>query len=854
MSFQTVTSNLDDSEMHWGGLDPKDAAMRLDREGPNELPRAEGRYVWQIIRDVLTEPMFILLLSAGFIYLLLGERTDAIVLLIFASLSIIITVIQETRSERVLEALRDLTSPRALVIRGGERIRIPGREVVRGDLLIMSAGDRVAADAILLHARELQVDESLLTGESIPVLKQSAESKNDIGGLPLTEEKTRVFSGTMIVSGQGLAQVQATGIGTAIGQIGRSLKEVETASPNLRRQTAWLTKVAAAIGLVCCFAVFILYGFLRGSWLEALLAGLALGMSMLPEEFPLILTVFMVMGAWRMSRAQVLTRRASAIESLGEATVLCTDKTGTLTENRISVAVLQAAGKTFQAREGKPLSSEIAHLLEIALFASEPDAYDPMDHAFQKLASSSHINTGNWVLVQSLGIQPDFLAVIHIWQSPDGHSFRIAAKGAPEAIANLCHLDDGIRDELLDSTSKLAADGMRVLAVAENQSEMLPTDPRRLEFRFLGLTGLSDPLRASVPEAISACRAAGVRVVMITGDHLLTARAIARQAGLKSDSALDGPSLISIRDDELSKIVANIDIYARIVPEQKLRIIRALKTSGEIVGMTGDGVNDAPSLKAADIGIAMGGRGTDVAREAAALVLLNDDFGSIVQILKLGRRIYDNLRKAMAYIIAVHVPIAGLAILPLLTGLPLLFGPLHIAFLEMIIDPICATVFEAEAEEANVMTRPPRRPDAPLFSLPLVVWSLLQGSVTLLALAGLYIFSLRLGMAEPDARAVTFITLVLINITLVLFNRSFGASIKDLFSTRDIPLAIVACVTFSVLLGVFITPAGRDLFRFGPLHWDDLTIIIFVIVTLAFILQIVKKFLSKWLLDQENSL
>jgi P-type Ca2+ transporter type 2C len=827
------------------GLDPKEAAERLSREGPNELPRAGSRHVWQIMRDVLAEPMFILLLAAGFIYLILGEKIDALVLLLFASLSIVITIIQEARSERVLDALRDLTSPRALVIRGGQRIRIPGREVVRGDLVLVSEGDRVPADALLLQARELQADESLLTGESIPVRKYAAENLAAPGDQPDGENLTQVFSGTMVVSGQGLAEVQAIGIKSAIGRIGRSLKEIETASPNLRRQTARITRIAAAVGLICCLIVFLLYGWLRGSWLKALLAGLALGMSMLPEEFPLVLTVFMVMGAWRMSQAKVLTRRASAIESLGEATVLCTDKTGTLTENRISVAVLQAQEEVVRPRENPRLSLQIVHLLETAVLASVADAYDPMDRAFQQLASSTEINLGRWALLRSYGIQPDLLAVIQIWQSSDGSMLKVAAKGAPEAIAVLCRLEGDAQKDLLDRANKLASDGMRVLAIAEASATELAQSPHELEFHLLGLAGLADPLRESVPAAVAACRAAGVRVVMITGDHVLTARAIARQAGLRFDSVVDGPAIARVEDDELLRIVERADIYARIVPEQKLRIVRALKKTGHIVAMTGDGVNDAPSLKAADIGIAMGGRGTDVAREAASLVLLNDDFGSIVQTLRLGRRIYDNLRKAMAYIVAVHVPIAGLALLPLFTGLPLIFAPVHIAFLEMVIDPICATVFEAETEESDVMTRPPRPPGAALFSLPLVVWSLLQGGLALLALAALYVLSLRNGLPEADARALTFVTLVFVDLALVLVNRSFSASMRDLVGRRNVPFVIVTLITSSVLLAIFLTPFGRELFHFGPLHWDDLTVLTLTVLGVVVVLESLKRLWSK---------
>jgi Ca2+-transporting ATPase len=829
-------------------LDTQQAADRLRHDGPNELPRTGHRKFWRILRDVLTEPMFGMLLGAGLIYLLLGDRLEAVLLLVFASLSVAIAVIQEARSERVLDALRDLTSPRALVIRDGEPRRIAGREVVRGDLILLSEGDRVPADALLIEARELQTDESLLTGESVPVRKRPADGRAADGRAepdmhPGGDDLPHVFSGTLVVRGQGLAEVQATGPRSEIGRIGQALGEIETAPANLSRQTARLVRVAAGAGLICCLLVVLLYGLLRGSWLDALLAGLALGMSMLPEEFPLVLTVFMVMGAWRMSKARVLTRRASAIETLGEATVLCTDKTGTLTENRMSVAVLEADGESVRVTEGSPLPPAVRRLAGTAALASAPDAYDPMDRAFQTLADANGETAAGWVLERTYGLQPDLLAVTQLWRSPTGSPSRVAAKGAPEAIAQLCRLDGTARDELARKADRLAAAGMRVLAVAEATAEGIPPDsPRAFDFHLLGLTGLADPLRSAVPAAVAECRAAGIRVVMITGDYAVTARAIAGQAGLEAGLVMDGATMARMDDDELQEAVRHVDVFARIVPAQKLRIVRALKAGGQVVSMTGDGVNDAPSLKAADIGIAMGERGTDVAREAASIVLLDDDFGSIVRTIRLGRRIYDNLRKAMAYIIAVHVPIAGLALLPLLTGLPLIFGPVHIAFLEMVIDPVCSMVFEAEKAEGNIMSRPPRPVDSPLFSKALVVWSLLQGTIALMVLAGLYTIGLRNGLPDDDVRALTFVSLVLVDLGLVLVNRSFGASLRDLLGQRNRALIGVSAVTISVLALVLAVPLGRDLFRFGPLHGDDLLLVAVVVIGVVVVLEGLKRF------------
>jgi Ca2+-transporting ATPase len=807
------------------GLTAAEAARRLAAFGPNELPHGRSRSLPRILKEILAEPMFALLLGSGVIYLLLGDKLEACLLLVFASISTVIAVVQEARSERVLEALRDLTSPRALVIRDGTRARIPGREVVPGDLLVLAEGDRVPADARLIEAREVSADESLLTGESVPVPKHTG---------------TGVFSGTLIVRGHGVAEAHATGPHSEIGRIGRDLEAIEPAPPRLKQQTGRMVRIAAMMGAACCLVVVILYAMLRGSLLNALLAGIALGMAMLPEEFPLVLTVFLVMGAWRISRARVLTRRAAAIETLGEATVLCTDKTGTLTENYMSVAMLQIGEERMDANA----ASAPAHfraLAQTAAMASAPNAWDPMDRAFRDLIQRWGGEVPGPEFVRVYGQEPELMAFTWVWRIAEGQPLTVAAKGAPEAIALLCRLPSAEREGLLRAADRLAESGMRVLAVAEAQypdSPDLPATPHDFAFRLLGLAGIADPLRATVPEAVRECRTAGVRVVMITGDYPITARAIARQAGIESGDVLDGPAIALMSDAELREAVRRVSVFARIVPAQKLRIVLALKAAGDIVAMTGDGVNDAPALKAADIGIAMGSRGTDVAREAASLVLLDDDFGSIVRTIRLGRRIYDNLRKAMAYIIAIHVPIAGLALMPLVLGMPLIFGPVHIAFLEMVIDPVCSMVFEAERPEEDVMKRRPRGATSPLFSTSLIVWSTLQGTIAFAALAFTYWFALKRGFPEGDARAMTFVGLVATGLALVLINRSFGR--LALNSNRA--LLWVSAVTISMLTLVLALPAARDLFRFGALHADDLAMVAAVIGSVLIVLEFTKRF------------
>lgn len=811
------------------GLGQSEARARLLNEGPNELPRQGRRTIFGIVLEILREPMLALLLAGGLVYLLLGDLQEALILIALAGFSVAITVVQESRSERALEALRDLASPRALVVRDGERIRIPGREVVRGDVIVLAEGDRVAADGWVVETEGLQLDESLLTGESVPVAKDALS-----GSLPAAPPRPGgdrlpyVFSGTLVAAGSGLCFVAATGPRSEIGRIGQSLASVETGAPRLYRQTRRVVLAFAIGGIAASLLAVLLYGLLRGAWLQGALAGIALGMSLLPEEFPVVLTVFMAMGAMRMSRVRVLARRAAAIETLGSATTLCTDKTGTLTQNRMTIAQLRLPdGRIFERSGDAPLSPDFWQLAELGTLASAPQPFDPMEIAFHDFGAREDAavlprrKTPDWDLRHRYPLHPELLAVSHVWSTGEREGGNvIATKGAPEAIAALCDLDLATRAGIQAAVDAMAAQGLRVLGVAEAQwrETELPDTQRGFDFNFRGLIGLQDPLRPSVPEAVRQCRSAGIRVVMITGDYPETARAIAAQAGIAAGDVVTGAMLAAMDDAELSAKVRMITIFARIMPEQKLRIVAALKAAGEIVGMTGDGVNDAPSLKAADIGIAMGGRGTDVAREASSIVLLDDDFGSIVTAIRVGRRIYDNLRKAMGFIVAVHVPVAGLALMPLLFGLPILLGPIHIALLEMIIDPVCSLVFEAETEEADVMQRRPRAPDAALLSRRLVFWSVFQGLVALAAIAGVVLWAFGENTPEPELRGLMFFALVGAVLALVLVNRSFSASIARAVLRPNLAFASVVAVIVVVLGLAQLVPTVGDLLHFAPLR------------------------------------
>jgi Ca2+-transporting ATPase len=812
-------------------LSEAEAARRIAEDGPNELPSSRRRSIFSIAYDVVREPMFLLLVAAGTLYLILGDKEEAVMLLGFVFVVMGITLYQERKTERALEALRDLSSPRALVIRDGAEKRVAGRDVARGDILVVHEGDRVAADAVLLVSGNVQVDESLLTGESVPVRKAMGRTDSEMSR-PGGEDQPCLYSSTLVVQGYGFAQVRAIGQATEVGKIGKSLTAIAQESTSLQRETGRLVRDLALLGLSLCAVVVVVYGLTRADWLNGFLAGITLAMAMLPEEFPVVLTIFLALGAWRISASKVLTRHVPVVETLGSASVLCVDKTGTLTQNCMSVERIFAGGEFMDvSRPDGPLPEKFHELVEFGILASQRDPFDPMEKAIKQmgeeyLAATEHLHQ-DWMLLHEYPLSKSLLAMSQVWKSPDGRDYVIAAKGAPEAVADLCHLDPDRIQVLGADIHEMAGGGLRILGVAKasfSESD-LPGEQHDFTFELLGLLGLADPLRSAVPDAVKECNAAGIRVVMITGDYLGTALNIGRQIGLKSDGeALTGPELEKMSDRELQERIGKVNIFARVVPEQKLRIVNALKANGEIVAMTGDGVNDAPALKAAHIGIAMGGRGTDVARESSALVLLDDDFSSIVRAVRLGRRIFANIKKAMTYILAVHVPIAGLSLIPVLLKWPLVLLPVHIVFLELIIDPACSVVFEAEPEERDVMKRPPRDPKLPMFGRRAIGLSLLQGGSVLAILMGVFLVARHLGHDLDETRALIFVTLVVANLGLIFTNRSPTRTIIGTLRTPNRALWWVVGGAVGFLLLALYVPFLKTMFQFATLHLEDLVI------------------------------
>lgn len=851
-------------EQQFNGLSQQEAIDRLQRDGYNELPSTQHRTFLAIAWEIVREPIFLLLLACGTIYLFLGDAQEALILLGFVIFIVAINLYQEQKTERSLEALRDLSSPRALVIRDGERQRIAGREVVRGDLLVLSEGDRVPADVVLLWSTHLTVDESLLTGESVPVRKRAVRPGEDPATLAATlrpggDDLPCAYSGTLVVQGQGIAQVQAIGIHTEMGKIGKALQTVEPEDTVLQRETRRVVGKLTIVAIAICVAVVVIYGLTRLDWLHGFLAGLALAMAILPNEIPVVLAIFLALGAWRFSQQKVLTRRIPVVETLGSATVLCVDKTGTLTWNRMAVKHLfvYADGCPYHydvtLHDREPLPEAVHPLIEFGILASRKDPFDPMEKALQQigqeyLARTEHLH-GDWRLLHEYPLSTELLAMSCVWESPAAE-LTVAAKGAPEAIVDLCHFTPAQQQELAQQVQVMANEGLRVLGVARgkrvgslpqvhpedpfhpiaplNEDDRLPIQQHDFEFEFVGLIGLEDPVRPTVAPALTECYQAGIRVVMITGDYPVTAQNIARQIGLvPADRVITGQELEQMSEVELRDRMQTTNIFARVVPEQKLLIVNALKRSGEIVAMTGDGVNDAPALKAAQIGIAMGERGTDVARESADLVLLEDDFSAIVESVKLGRRIFDNLKKGMAYTLAVHIPIAGMSLIPVIFGWPLVLLPIHIAFLHLIIDPACTVVFEAEPAERNVMRRPPRSPKEPLFSRRTLRLALLQGISVLVVLVAVFAIAYYNGNGEFDARALAFTTLIISNLAMILTNRSWSRTILETLQEPNRALWWVMGGGIVFLGLVLYVPLLRHLFSFSFLHTDDLLISLF---------------------------
>jgi P-type Ca2+ transporter type 2C len=807
------------------GLSGDEANQLLAYFGPNEIPSDKGHGLLAIILDVMKEPMFLLLVAAAAIYATLGDKAESLLVASFAGLTILLVIIQQNRSEKAIQALQLLAAPTARVMRDGREQQIAARVLVPGDILLIGEGERIAADAILKEGHGLQVDESILTGEAVPVRKlpESIAKDNDTR-IPGGDDQPHLYSGTLVVSGHGIAEVQFTVSATKAGDIGKSLANIKSDDTILQKSVTRVVKIFGFLAIIVSSILILFYGLTRGDWLQGALSGVALAMAMLPEEFPVVLAIFLALGALRLSHIGVLARRSSAIEALGAATILCVDKTGTLTKNEMRLRCVAGQNQLFDLTSSAPIEEGPRATLRVAMLASRARSVDPLDRAVHATASLiNDCGQGKLEFVREYGLTPQLLAMTSVWQNAGGEFF-VASKGAPEAIFALCHLGQSEKAAIEKEIINLAQRGWRVLAVAsaDHADASLPDDPQAFDFRYQGLIAFEDPLRDSVPASVREAKAAGIAVAMITGDYPATASAIAKEAGIDGKNAvLTGPEISSMNDADLRAAVLKTHVFARVQPNQKLRIVAALSANSEVVAMTGDGVNDAPALKAAHIGIAIGPRGTDVAKEASDLVLMKEDFSLIVSSIRLGRRIFDNLRKVMIYITAVHVPIAGLALLPVLFGFPPVMLPVHVVLTEMIIDPICSLAFENEADEPGIMSRPPRNAADPIVGVAQIMLGLIQGFLLLIATLAVYWFSLQNSGNDGVARALAFIALTAGNLTLVRVNGAQGFTITRVFSKGHLSFWIIASLGILTIWAAIQFPILRDLLKFDvPTHFD----------------------------------
>jgi Ca2+-transporting ATPase len=752
------------------GLTGAEAKKRLAEYGMNEItPRKKENFIKKILH-IICEPMFLLLIAAAVIYFILGEPRDGAVMLIFVVGIIGIDTAQEWKTDRTLNALRELSAPRVTVRRDGEDRQIPSAELVPGDVMMICEGVKIPADGIILRCADLCVDESSLTGESQGVWKNAAGAQDESGHW----RRDRCYAGTLAIQGTASVLVENTGVRTEFGKIGLGVAQAKQEDTPLQKQTAGLVKTCAAIAAVL-FALVALFTWFnipdhsfRDRLIESILSGVTLAMAMIPEEFPVILTVFLSMGAWRLAKKHSLVRRLPSVETLGAVSVLCVDKTGTITMNNMTVQEIWASGCA--ERE----------LLETMGLGCETDTYDPMEKAMLRCCEEHGIDTAKLLdgeLAAEYAFTSELKMMGHVWRR-DGGLF-IAAKGSPERILSICAMPGAERDAALKKAGAMASQGLRVIAVAcEEQDDIsrLPETLTGCRLTLLGLVGLSDPPRGGVKENIAELRRAGVRVVMITGDNGGTASAIAKKVGIPGGDFITGDRIDTMSDAELREAVRKVSIFSRVIPEHKMRIVRALKENGETVAMTGDGVNDAPALKYADIGIAMGRRGSEVSREAADLILMDDNFSTIVGTVRDGRRIYANIRRAMGYVLAIHIPIAFASLLAPLMGIPpsdLLLLPLHVVLLEIIIDPTCSVVLERQPAQADIMERKPRSRKEKLLGGRLMIKSLLQGLAIFAASFGAYYYTLSRSPSDaPAARATGLAVIMLANLFLVQVNSS----------------------------------------------------------------------------------
>lgn len=799
---------------HIKGLDDAGVAASRQKYGSNIPPAPPVNTLLQLLKEILGEPMLVLLIAVTAIYFMLGELGEAYFMLAAIALVSGISFYQDSRSRKALDALEKMNEPLSKVIRNGILKSIPTSDIVAGDSMLVSEGNTINADGIIIHSNDFSVNESALTGEAYAVFKQADGDDN------------KIYSGTVVVSGLAICEVQQVGAQTKIGKLGEAMLHIKETPTLLQLQIGQFVKWMAVVGVAVFLAVW-LFNYIRsGSLTDSLLKGLTLAMSILPEEIPVAFTTFMALGSRRLMQMGIIVKKIRTVEALGSATIICTDKTGTITANNMSLPAVYR-GADHMLYEGDHLPADV---ITMAMWASEPVPFDPMEKTLHGLYEkmSSGDERPHYKIVHEYPLEGKPPMMTHIYENAAGQRI-IAAKGAPEAILEVSHLPETAKKQVTEQINALAQKGYRVLGVATSgfTGNDYPATQQDFPFTFVGLLAFYDPPKANIGEVFSKFYQAGIAVKIITGDNAVTTCAIAQQSGLaQAGKAVNGDELMQMNKEQMQKTLQSVNIFTRMFPEAKLAAINALKADNEVVAMVGDGVNDGPALKAAHIGIAMGKKGTEIAKQAAALILINDDLSGMVDAIGIGRRIYTNIKKAVQYIISIHIPIILTVSLPLFLGwiYPNIFTPVHVIFLEVIMGPTCSIVYENEPMEENAMLQPPRPITQTFLSFREMNISILQGLIITAGVLTAYQWSVSQGYEEVATRSMVFTTLVLANIFLTLVNRSFYYSFIHSMRNRNKLMAGVIGITLLLLAAMLYIPPVAGFFSIAALQWHELVI------------------------------
>lgn len=795
------------------GLTDEQVKQSRQQHGSNAMDMQEDRVFFEVLKEVVMEPMFIILLAACIIYFAVGQYKEGIIMLVSIFIVAGISLFQEYRSKNAVQALKKISAAKATVQRNGIPVSIATEEIVVSDLLLLEEGEVVAADGVIISANDFSLNESIITGESFAVIKTADNSST-------------VYKGTLVTSGSATVKVTEVGLQTMFGKIGVSLKEITIVKTPLQQQVRAFVRNMVWIGVIAFLIVVGFNYYQSGNLVQSFLQGLTLAMSILPEEIPVAFSTFQALGAFRLLRNNIIVKQPQYVETLGSATVICTDKTGTLTQNKMSIAFVYDA----TAKTSMPVTKDTvipAALLEYAMWSSETNPFDPMEKAIHELYGGSNITDQRPLYEQiheyPIGGKPPMMT--HIFRNKNGDTV-IAAKGAPEAIFRQSNLSVGDMLTYEKQAVAYAKEGYRVLGVGKSNwaAKHWPESQQEFVFDFLGLIVFQDPPKENISVTIKTFNDAGISVKMITGDYAETALAIAHQVGLShNNEILTGDEVLKLSKEALQKRVHNVNIYARMFPEAKLKVIEALKDDGEVVAMTGDGVNDGPALKAAHIGIAMGLRGSGVAKSAASLILTDDDLTHMTDAVALGRKIYDNLKKAIQYIVSIHIPIILIVTLPLLLWkFTDIFSPVHVIFLELIMGPTCSIIYENEPMEPGTMLRPPRKMGSNFLSLRQLTLSIMQGLMITLGCLGLGYYYIQQGQDGSIVRTIIFITLLFSNIFLTLENRSFRYSIFKTLRYKNRLVPVIIFTTLLFIAALLYVPFIQNLFMLHTISITDI--------------------------------